>query len=102
MILNLKLILFGDGELLFFNRIIVELNNFSTLYADHMIMVLTQVPVLVKNHTIIKTALMGKSETAHQLKCFMDEIRFQLPTIAFQQPQDLLDGHVLFGLQESL
>jgi hypothetical protein len=45
---------------------------------------------------------MGKSKTAHQLKGFVDEIPFQFPTVAFQQPYDILDGHVLFGLQESL
>ncbi len=91
-----------DLDLQLFDLFLFEFQDFSAFGADHMIMVLTQVPVLVKNHTIIKAALVGKSETAHQLKCFLDEFRFQLPTVAFQQSHDLLDGHVLFGLQECL
>ena len=91
-----------DLDLQLLDPILFEFQYFSAFGADHMIMVLTQMPVFVKNHAIVKTALMGKSKTAHQLKGFVDEIPFQFPTVAFQQPYDILDGHVLFGLQESL
>ena len=91
-----------DLDLQLLDPILFEFQYFSAFGADHMIMVLTQMPVFVKNHATVKTALMGKSKTAHQLKGFVDEIPFQFPTVAFQQPYDILDGHVLFGLQESL
>ena len=92
----------GYLDLQLLDSLLFELQDLSAFGADHVIMVLTQMAMLVKNHAIIEAAPAGKAEVAHQLKGFPNEFRIQLPAILFQKLVDSLDGHVLFGLQKSL
>ena len=65
----------------FLNLIFFEFNDLSAFCANHMVMMLTQVPVFVTNSAIIKLTLMSKTETTHQLKGVPDEVRFHFQSV---------------------
>ena len=80
--------------------ILFEFNNFSASGANHVVMMLAQMTVFISNSAIVKSTLMGKPETAHQLHCFANKIGIELPAVLVKTFYKSIDGNMLFCLQK--
>jgi hypothetical protein len=89
-----------DLDLQLLDLSLFEFDDIAAFGADHMIMVLAQMPVLIKDHAIVKASPLGESETAHQLQGLAHELGIQIPAVVFKHLMDFFDGHMFFGLQE--
>ena len=56
--------------------------------------------VLISNGTIVKAALMGKPETAHQLHGITNKISFELPAVLVEKLYELVDRNMPLCLQK--
>ena len=54
----------GDLNLVFFQPIFLELEDLAALGADHVVVVLPQVMMLVADHPVVEAALASETETA--------------------------------------
>ena len=84
-----------------FKPVFSEFNNLSAFCADHMIMVLAEVHVLITVMSIVEPVFLSETETNHELKGVSDKIRFKIISIFLQEINQLTAGQVLFGLQKN-
>ena len=90
----------GDLNLQFFELVFFEFNDFSAFSANHMIVMLTEVAVLISGLAVVKSASVSKTKTAHELQGFAHKLRVHLAAALRQQLGQFVNGNMLFGLQK--
>jgi hypothetical protein len=90
----------GNLNLQLLYSVFFEFQNFSAFRADHVVMVLSQMPMFIESDAIVKLALVRKTETAHQCERFFDKSRTQLPAVGGEPLSQFVDRYMFFSLQE--
>jgi hypothetical protein len=92
----------GGGDVLLetLQVVIFEFYNVSASGADHMVMVLAKMPMLVSGLCVLELSFLGKSEPAHHIQGLSHELIGKIDAVFAQQLMHLLGRDVLFSLQK--
>ena len=83
-----------------FQLIILKFNNFFTFGANHVVMVLTHMPVFIPYDAVFKCEFGGKAITAHKIKGVRNKLRRQCDTVLRGNFYEILFRYVPLGLQK--
>lgn len=94
----------GGGDILLkaFQVLVSEFNDVSASCADHMVMVLAEMSVLITGLPVLEGPFLGKSEPAHHFQGLVNELIGKMDTVFGQQLVHLLGRDVFFGLKKHL
>jgi hypothetical protein len=92
----------GNSLLQLFEMIVAELKDFHAPGADHVVVVLTEMAMLVTHLAVFKSIPAGKAVVGHQIEGVLDEIRLEIVSVLPQPHHQFLPGDVLFDLQKNL
>jgi hypothetical protein len=94
----------GDGDVLLkaFHIIISEFNDIAASCADHMVMMLAKMPVLISRLAVLEGPFLGETEPAHHFQGLLNELIGKMDTVFGQQLVHLRGGNVLLRLEKHL
>jgi hypothetical protein len=99
---HVKPVIAGDRQLEGLQGIVFEFDDVPAFGADHMVVVLPQMTMLIIDFAVVECVFLGKTEAAHQFEGFEDEIRLENHSLRLQQPGKTADGHMALGFQKPL
>ena len=94
----------GGGDILLeaFQVIVSEFRDVSAPCADHMIMMLAKVSMLIANLPVFEGSFLGEPETAHHFQGLVNELIGKVDTVFGQELVHFLERNVLFSLEKHL
>jgi hypothetical protein len=94
----------GRGNVLLksFHVIISKFSDISAPCADHVVMVLPEMPVLIPRLAVLEGSFLGKTEPAHHFEGLLNELERKMDAVFDQKLVHLLGGNVLFRLEKHL
>ena len=90
----------SQKNLAVFHLVVLKLDDAAALCADHVVVVLAQVAVLVAGQTVVELVFPGEAELAHQFEGVPHEFGVISVSKGGQQLLQLLGGDVLFGVEK--
>jgi hypothetical protein len=102
MLKHVKPVGYGDVLLKAFQVVVAELNDVAASRADHVVMMLAEMSVLITGLTVLEGSLLGETEPAHHLQGLVNKFVGKMDPVFGQQPVHLLGGNVFFRLKEHL
>jgi len=82
--------------------VVFKLNDPVALGADHMVMMLTDVPMLISNNTIVEAVFVGKTIATHEVQGIRNKGRHQGDIFFFYDFIQFILRKVLLCLKKSL
>jgi len=92
----------GDLGLEALQFFIPELQDLSALGANHVIVVLSQVPVFVSHLAVVESVFLRKSEPAHQLQGVPNKIGRKGVSVIVEYLNEFTRGDVVLDLEKNL
>jgi hypothetical protein len=102
MLKHVKPVGYGNVLLKALQIIIPKFDDIAASCTDHVVMMLTQMPVLITRLTILEGSLLGKTEPAHHFQGLLNELIGKMDTVFGQQLVHLRGGNVLLRLEKHL
>jgi hypothetical protein len=91
----------GDPALHLFDVFVFELINISTFRTDHVIVMMTQMPMFVTHFSIVESVFPGKPESTHQPQGVPDKVGREKISVIIKELGQLAHGNVTFGLKKN-
>jgi hypothetical protein len=92
----------GDLNLKLLYGLILKLKDAFAFGANHVVVVLAKVMVLIAGLAVVEQVLPGKPIVAHQVNGIANKFQFQSRTLGLDQVGQFLGRHMVFGGQENL
>ena len=90
----------GDLFLQSFQGLVFKFNNATAFGANHVVMVLSQVTVLISDLAIVESNTVGKSVMTDQLQSFLDKCFLEILSVFPDQGLQFSCGDMVFGVQK--
>jgi hypothetical protein len=81
---------------------IFELDDLSALGADHVVVMLPQMPMFISGLAIVESILLCKTVAAHQIDGVRHKFGGQSMTVSIDQFGQIFGGHMVFGSQKNV
>ena len=102
MLEHVKALIGGNLQLQGFQLCVTEFDYLAALDADHVIVMITEVTMLIPDLAIVKPILLCKPEPAHKLQSIVDEILFEMMPVLLKPLGEFCRCEVVLGLQKHL
>jgi hypothetical protein len=98
---QMKSALRGDLKLELLHGLVLKLKDAFALGANHVVMVLAQMMVLIAGLAVIEQVFPGKPVMAHQFDGITDKLELQACALGIHQDVQFLSRHMMFGGQKN-
>jgi hypothetical protein len=90
----------GDLQLQVFKAIVLKFKNALAFCANHMVVMLTEMTVLITDHAVVEPVFAGKAKSAHQFQRIADKIGGKTVSVSLENFDQFICSQMLFGLKE--